>query len=197
VKSKLVYVVVAVWCVAVGAAFAAVWHYKLTPGARAAAPAQWPDASGLRRAPGVANVIMFAHPQCPCTRASMSELERLATLLGERARIHVVIAEPDDVPDDFARGAILERARALGADVMIDRGEVEAHRFGALTSGATVVYGATGALVFEGGLTVARGHEGGPAAARIRDLLARGAAAPPASPVFGCGLDRPTAEAAR
>lgn len=196
-RGKLVYLVIGVWFVVVGAAFAAVWHYKLTPGARAAAPARWPEASALRPAPGVANVVMFAHPQCPCTRASMGELERLATLLGARARIHVVIAEPDDVPDDFARGAILERARALGADVVMDRGEVESHRFGALTSGATVVYGPTGALVFEGGLTVARGHEGGPAATRIRDLLAGGAAAPPASPVFGCGLDGPTGEVAR
>ncbi len=194
---RLVYAIVAVWFVAVGAAFAAVWRYKLTPGAHRAAPARWPAASTLRPAPGVTNVVMFAHPQCPCTRASLTELGALATLLGARARIHVVLVVPEDAPADFASGTIEDRARALGADVTIDRGEREAHRFGALTSGAVVVYAPSGDLVFEGGLTIARGHEGGAAPERIRDLVSANATSPLLGPVFGCGLDGPVAESRR
>jgi hypothetical protein len=81
--------------------------------------------------------------------------------------------------------------------VTIDRGEREAHRFGALTSGAVVVYAPSGDLVFEGGLTIARGHEGGAAPERIRDLVTANATSPLLGPVFGCGLDGPVAESRR
>lgn len=196
-RSKLLPIVVGVWFVGVSAAFAAIWAYKATPGAGASAPTHWPAASTIRPAPGIANVVVFAHPQCPCTRATMTELHRLATLIASRAQIHVVLVEPEGAPTGFTDGAILARARALpGAEVVIDRGEREATRFAARTSGTTLVYAADGELLFAGGLTVARGHEGGPAAERIRDAIAtRGAQQ--TSPIFGCALTEVATRSAR
>jgi hypothetical protein len=158
--SRAVSIAVGVWFLGVATALGMVWSYKTKPGAHGAAPATWPAASAIHAAPGVANVVMFAHPQCPCTRASLTE-----------------------------RGAVLSRARALpGVDIVFDRGEAEATRFGAATSGATVVYAANHALLYDGGMTVARGHEGGSAAEHIRDLVVGLTAEQQRTPVFGCAL---------
>jgi hypothetical protein len=67
-----------------------------------------------------------------------------------------------------------------------------AQAFGAYTSGQVLVYGADGGLLFNGGITASRGHEGdnpGRAAivARLRDQVP----APSTASVFGCALDEP------
>jgi len=181
-----------VWFVAVVGAFGLVWRYKTTPGAQAKAPETWPRASQIQIAADKPNLILFAHPQCPCTRASMAELARLAVELGGDAQIHVVIVRPDGTPDGFEEGTIRERATAIaGARVIIDPGGVEAARFGALTSGFTVLYTARGELAFRGGITTARGHEGhGPASDRILAVVRAGVGdrSRSVAPTFGCEL---------
>jgi hypothetical protein len=193
VKQKLLVAAIVVWFVGIAVAFAAVWGYKTTPGAPTAAPSSWPAASTIRPAAGVPNLVMFAHPQCPCTRASMAELARLASELGASTKIHVVLVRPDDTPAGFEHGAIAERARAIpDADVVVDAGGVEASRFGAMTSGATVLYAADGALLFAGGLTTARGHEGeGPSTHAILAAVRAPSAHLAEAPTFGCSITSP------
>jgi hypothetical protein len=71
----------------------------------------------------------------------------------------------------------------------VDPGGAIARRLGAHTSGQVLVYGRAGELVFQGGLTAARGHEG---ANRGRDAIRRlvetGAPTEPETAVFGCPL---------
>src|SRR4051812_12480766 len=62
------------------------------PGAGAAA---WPRGSALARESERFTLVMFLHPQCPCSRASVGELERLLASLGtERVRTTVVFVGP-------------------------------------------------------------------------------------------------------
>ena len=188
-KRALLYAGLAIWLGGIVATFTMVWRYKLTPGPLAAAPERWPEASALRVAPGVANVVLFAHPRCPCTTASMTELARLADEVRGRAKIHIVILRPEGTEPGFEDGAIRDRARTIpDADVVVDIDGREAARFGAAVSGSTIVYGRDGALVFRGGLTIARGHEGrGPAHDRILAALDRSSDVATA-PTFGCAL---------
>jgi hypothetical protein len=66
---------------------------------------------------------------------------------------------------------------------------VEAARFQALTSGATALYDPQGRLLFSGGITSARGHEGDSfGIRRISSLLRTGKADRADAPVFGCSL---------
>src|SRR5690349_14866162 len=53
------------------------WLYSVTPGKAAPAPAQWPKEAPISRQAGRATLVMLAHPHCPCTRASLAELEKL------------------------------------------------------------------------------------------------------------------------
>lgn len=179
------------WGVAAVAGSVLLWSYKLAPGAVGAVPATWPAASELPRTAGRATVVLFAHPRCPCTRASLAELAELAEELGPDVDVVIAAAAYAGVGDteDFATlVARVPRARRVA-----DPRRREAQRFGAHTSGQVVVYGRGGELLFSGGITDARGHAGASAGrARIVELLA-GRAARRHAPVFGCDLFTSTA----
>src|SRR4029453_8771873 len=67
------------WAAGVSAGFGVLLRYKATPGEAGTPPARWPSESRLPRASGQdATLVLFAHPHCPCTHASMTELQRLA-----------------------------------------------------------------------------------------------------------------------
>ena len=74
--------------------------------------------------------------------------------------------------------------------VLVDRDAdgVEAARFGAKTSGQALLYAADGRLLFHGGLTPSRGHEGDNEGLRRVTAILDGKAARDESPVFGCSL---------
>lgn len=178
-----------VWVALLGSGFAFMWAQEGGAGRAGAAPKQWPSTSSLVRDEGRAKIVMFAHPRCPCTRSSLAELAKLL-LEVPGMRADVVFMKPDGESDSFATTGLYERATSLpGVRVSIDTGARESTRFGALTSGHTVVYDAAGKLVYAGGITMARGHEGDNAGRRrIRELLTVGRTDAPAGPTFGCEL---------
>lgn len=179
----------AVWVALLGAGFAAMWAQEGGVGPAGAAPKQWPSTSSLERDEARAKIVMFAHPKCPCTRSSLAELAKLVTEV-PNTPVDVVFMKPEGEGDAFATTGLYERATSLpGVRVSIDAGGRESTRFGALTSGHTVVYDAAGKLVYSGGITMARGHEGDSAGRRrIRELLTAGRTDAPAGPTFGCEL---------
>jgi len=66
---------------------------------------------------------------------------------------------------------------------------LEATRFGVITSGQTVLYDPSGALLFSGGITGARGHAGDNAGrASLVSLLNQGKTDLSSTSVFGCPL---------
>jgi hypothetical protein len=83
------------------------------------------------------------------------------------------------------------RAAAIpGVIALRDRDGAKAKSFGAETSGDVIAYGNDGRLLFHGGLTAARGHEGD-SFGRQRLLAVLRGETPDRrdSPVFGCNLD--------
>jgi hypothetical protein len=56
------------------AGMAALWLYSITAGKEGAPPGRWPESSSLQRTPGASTLVMFVHPRCPCSHASISEL---------------------------------------------------------------------------------------------------------------------------
>src|SRR4051812_9429667 len=154
----------------------------------AQAPVRWPEGTRLVRAGNRPTVVMFAHPRCTCTRASLAELRKLAA---ERS-FDTVIAflSPEGAPSDFVQSDLWTSATAIpGARVVRDDGGVEATRFGAGTSGATLLYGKDGALLFRGGITPSRGHEGDSfGRERVLALVDGRPADRSDAPVFGCQL---------
>lgn len=165
------------------------WREKLTPAqVREDPPAQWPAASTLRREGDAATLIMLVHPQCPCSRASVAELERLLVETRDRVQAHVLVVRPPGAPEPWERTALWDRAAAIpGVTVHTDLDGEQARLFGATASGHVVVYDAAGRLRFRGGITGARGHEGdNPGRSRARAAILEGDAGE--GPTFGCAL---------
>jgi hypothetical protein len=157
----------------------------------------WPTKTTIQRTRGKFTLAMFAHPDCPCTRASLTELEEIGTKLRGSLNSIVVFSKPG-AEEAEARGSWLWRnASSLpGVTVRWDSHAVETERFGARVSGQALLYDPDGRLVFSGGLTSARGHVGDN---RGVDAIFRrvggDASAPAQFPVFGCSLHDPDAGA--
>ncbi|PYQ45511.1 MAG: RedB protein [Acidobacteria bacterium] len=183
--------VIVAWLASVLGGFVWLSAYKATPGPTAGeSPSRWPVDSRIPRDPDRATLILFAHPHCPCTRASVSELARLMGRLPGRLSARVMFLRPSDVHEGWEHTDLWQTVSTIpGAAAFRDDDGVEAARFGAATSGFTVVYDAQGNLLFRGGLTASRGHEGDSfGQRRVVSLLTTGAADRSDSPVFGCAL---------
>lgn len=180
----------AAWIGVVALGVSSALRYEMTAGAAGESPVYWPASSGLVRSADRPTLVMFAHPHCPCTRASLSELLALASSSGLRVRILVVFLEPREFGGDWEESDLWRTARSIpGATVFCDSGGVECERFGARTSGETLLYDTNGRLMFHGGLTASRGHEGDNAGlSAVEGLLAGELNSPQRTPVFGCAL---------
>ena len=133
---------------------------------------------------------MFMHPQCPCSRASLGELERLLVRGTDRLNVHVLFLDPGNMEEGWTRSSLWEKAKAIpGVIVSLDPGGREAAHFNAITSGQVLVYDGQGKLAFDGGLTPARGHSGDSAGrAAVLALLDENLQQPVQTSVFGCAL---------
>ena len=133
---------------------------------------------------------MFLHPHCPCSRASLGELERLLAQVSKPPSVELVFLKPDGTPSDWAETDLWRSASAIpSAKVYCDKGGLEARRFNAATSGQTLLYDLEGRLRFQGGITVERGHAGdNPGRTALRELLQEGHSQQTKTPVFGCEL---------
>lgn len=181
--------VLAAWLAAVLGGFAWLQDYKSTPGARVGAPGRWPSQATIPREAGRPTLVLFAHPHCPCTRASVSELARLVARFPE-VSTRVAFVRPAEMPSGWADTDLWRTVAGIpGAAVLEDVDGREAARFGAATSGFTALYSAEGRLLFSGGITASRGHEGQSfGQKRIASLLTTGTADRNDAPVFGCAL---------
>ena len=187
--------------VAIGAWGLAVAAGVLTLGAHAGRPGdagiptdRWPKESRIRFDATRPNLLIFLHPRCPCSRASLAELARIVARGRDRLTARAVLLEPSGAPEGWADSDIAREAAAIpGVLTFRDEGGDEARRFGAATSGHVMLYDAAGRLQFSGGITPARGHEGDSLGRdAVIDLIDTDASTSrPCSPVFGCPLATP------
>jgi hypothetical protein len=192
-KSLILVTVSLLWLALVCTGFAWLVRYEFSPGRAGTTPVSWPEASRIERATGRPTLLMFAHPRCPCTRASMAELARLMARCPDKARVVVSFFRPKTGEEDWTRTDLWRSASSLpGVVVQSDEDGVEARRFHSETSGQVLLYDIRGRLVFEGGITSSRAHEGGNAGrSALVAILSGDALNSPRTPVFGCSISDP------
>lgn len=181
---------ITLWSAAIAGGMTTLSRYKNTPGAQADAPSDWPAGVALTRSTRRPTLVMLAHPQCPCTRASVSELARLMSAAGD-VDAHVLFLKPAEMPEGWERTDLWRRAEAIpGVRVASDLDGRVAARFDATVSGQVVLYDQAGRLLFRGGITGGRGHEGDNEGRTRLASLIRGGGGPARgeSRVFGCSL---------
>jgi hypothetical protein len=199
-SDRCVAVSAVVWAGVLGAGFTLLSRYKSAAAPAAeGVPTQWPPGSSLTRVAARPTLVVFAHPRCPCTHATVSEMARLLARTPGRVTTHVVVVAPAGVPADWTDTGLWDRAAGLpGAHVRRDAGGAEAALFRANVSGLVLLYDEAGRLRFQGGVTAARGHEGD-SLGRQRLLAVLEGRAPDRAdgPVFGCGLGVEAPQATR
>ena len=157
----LIGVMTSVWLAAAAGGLYVVWAYDNAPGLPAQAGPTWPRNTALIRATDRPTVVLLAHPLCDCTRATLGELTEALARAAVKPKTYVVFLKPSSMPDGWEKSALWKAAEQLPDSTIVrDDDGLEAERFGALTSGQTLVYDARGALRFSGGITGARAHEG-------------------------------------
>lgn len=188
------YGLIAGWAAACAAGIGALADYSLAPGEASAVSARWPVDSGLLPAADRPTLILAAHPQCPCTRATLDELAIIRAQAGDRLEIRVLFV---DLAGVETRGSLWRQAAAIpGVEPLVDPGGRTAASFGAKVSGHAMVYAPDGRLLYSGGLTPARGHAGYNRGRSAVLAISRGAAVEPHAsvPALGCGLRGPPRE---
>ncbi len=185
---------------AIGTFGAWVWatNYEFTAysgNEQSAVANQWPESTQLQRASDGPTLLFFVHPRCPCTRASVHELGRVLTGTGlpheQQPKLIVIASVPKNASDEWTDTTTLRQASELPkSEIFWDIGGKESNRFAMVTSGAVCLYGRDGYLLFSGGVTASRGHEGDSVGGEVlRRCLTEGSLQPPKStPVFGCRI---------
>lgn len=178
------------WLAVVGLGMAGLWRYANTPGPPARASVQWPLQAKVERDRELPTLILFVHPECGCSTATISELATLMTRAQGRVRAQVLVFRPGDAPAGWEQSRLWQAAEAIdGVDVATDVDAAEATRFGAYVSGQALLYDRHGGLAFDGGITYARGHAGlNDGRLALTALLTGNRPHVRRTPVFGCLL---------
>jgi len=178
------------WLLAVTAGTAALLIHQNAAGHAGHTPAHWPQGVALTPDRNGPTLVLFAHPQCPCTRATINELNRLLARCPKALAAHVVFLKPGELADDWVRTDLWRSAAAIpNVKVHEDPDGEMMRRFGAETSGHVVLYDPQGRLLFNGGITAGRGHAGDNAGSSvILSLLSGEMATLKRTPVYGCSL---------
>jgi len=163
---------------------------EFTPAQSASVATFFPQETSIHRAFDKPTLLIFVHPLCPCTRATFHELGELLAELPDRLSVVLVFTIPDGLPTGWEKEDLWQSATSLpGVRLWRDEGGVEARRFGVRGSGHALLYDVSGRLLFSGGITLSRGHEGdNPGLLAIVDFVQHGHASTTHTPVFGCSL---------
>lgn len=184
-------ILAALWLVVIGCGFAVLVAEENTPGVPAMSAT--PTAVVAREVSEKPTLLLFLHPQCPCSESSISELIGIMRECGDRMNVHVaVFAAAGHVAEWKKTDVWKSVAEIPGIEMTADVNGALALQTGARTSGQTFLFGRHGALLFSGGITGARACAGENEAARAlvslimkpdvrKNIVVR-------YPVFGCSL---------
>lgn len=150
----------------------------------------FPSGSTFGLATSEPTLIVFVHPLCPCTEATLHELKELLTDTSNKISVVIVFSIPTGLPANWKQGDLWRSVRSnSNFRIVQDSGGGEARRFGVNGSGHCLLYSSGGRLLFSGGITGSRGHTGeNPGRLTLVALITTGHARISHTPVFGCSL---------
>jgi hypothetical protein len=186
----LTFLVPFLWALVAGCLMFGLELYEGRPGPKTPLAASWPGSKQAVSKSEKPTLVMFCHPQCPCTRASLEQLDKLVSANQGKLNVIFYFVQPAGEPDSWVKTDTWDHARRIpDATAYIDLKGQQVHRFGVATSGETILYSPEGKELFRGGVTPSRGHEGGcKAVDAVADYLAGKEMSLRSAPVFGCPL---------
>lgn len=162
--------------VGLGAGYLTWMLYECSPGQAARPPARYPEKGELPR------LLLFLHPRCPCSRATLHELARLRP---QKVPLEIVLSQqpPPEVLADL-------QSSFPEAQLVADPEGRHRELYQVWTSGQLIGYDAQGRLGFRGGITASRGQRG-PSLGQAQLLAWLQGQPIQESTVYGCPLVHP------
>ncbi len=190
---RLVFTLGLIWIGLVGTGTFVFNNYVNDPGDSGNKVRSWPADSGLKRTPQSLSLLVFLHPECSCSQATLGELDRILVRAPKNLKTYVIFIRPQDWKKEETKTSLWKHAKKIpGVQVILDLEGKEAGLFGARTSGHTLVYNQEGQLLFAGGITGSRGHMGDNIGqASVSEILRNQSPSVTETHVFGCGLFSP------
>ena len=190
-KAAVLSALLLVWAGAIVGGLKALGEYANAPGEVGQPMRTWPSNAVLKRPTDhKPTLVLFLHPKCSCSRASVGELDALMARTSGKAHVYAVFVQPQGWSEAETIGKLWKQAASIpGVTPLLDHEGKEARRFGALTSGHLFIFDNAGQLAFTGGITTSRGHRGdNPGLQAAVQFVNSGVAPIKQSKVFGCSL---------
>jgi len=148
-----------IWIVGISIGMWQLVAYSTTPGPTTEVRAVWPQQSTLQLETESHTLLVFMHPRCPCSRATLNSMARVLASAEVEVVPKFIFGCPSTESATWAQTDLWTFAEGLGQPIL-DWDSAESQLFGAVTSGHVMLFAPTGELVFSGGVTIGRGHEG-------------------------------------
>lgn len=174
---------IAVWLATLSVAINGFMRWDTTPGILAGEPA----VSAPVRTDGQWQIVLVAHTECPCTRATFVNLDKLLSRYRGRLVCKVVFCGPGVGSSSTSQNVLIAKRLPNTELEFMSEAEVLS-QYRSTTSGQAFLYSPQGELKFRGGLTISRGHEGDSTATNALGEWIEGRKGCDAFPVYGCPL---------
>ena len=136
-------------------------QHETEPCLNASAPLNLQVDSRMKTIDGRSNLFVFVHPYCPCSNATIGEMERIVARTPQQLTAHVIFWHPKNTAPNWHQTSLWSRAKQIpGIHVIDDFEGILANRFQVKTSGQALLYDTVGRLQYAGGITPARAHSG-------------------------------------
>lgn len=185
--------VIGAWAIGLALLWGLLLQHTYRPSATLQPTIDWPADSRLSAPAMVPRVVVFAHPFCPCTSATLHELDRLVFRIPEETSVTVVFNTCGLETAAVEASPTVKLARKIeNVATVFDPDGRETRAYGASISGEVFAFDRSAKRIFHGGITVGRGHEGGSIGAkRLFQLLNGKKSDSYSGPVYGCALPVP------
>ena len=189
-KTPAVVLLVAVWLVTILLGGFAQIRYSLASKATGSATDRWPATTQIGKKDDSKQLMIFLHPKCACSIASIAELSKIQNRCTELIPVKAVFYCPKGEHQSWVSGELWEAAEAIdGCDCLVDLGAMEFKRFGVETSGHALLFDEQDRRIYSGGVTSSRGHVGDNLGASTLVKLIQGSEVlVDELPVFGCQI---------
>lgn len=156
----------------------------------------WPTTVGITPVRDRSTLVICLHPRCPCSRASLRQLERLLAndfhQFNPKTQCSVVALFycPENESSSWTHTQLWSMAAKIpNSTLIVDRDAQAVTKFNATTSGHILLYAEGGQLLFSGSITCGRGHEGdNPASQTLTRILSGQPVEKREFAVFGCEI---------
>lgn len=150
-----------IWLTFVVLGFGILARYEFIAGNAANPLLSWPSKTSISKNDHKFSLVIFAHPHCSCSRATIGQLEEMMTTLIDKVEVIVVFVQPANRDLNWMQTDLYEKTQHIpGVNIYIDQNLDQAKIFDAQTSGQVFLYDEKGDLIFSGGITPSRGHMG-------------------------------------